>query len=44
MSIGCPGRPFATADPHLDDLLPAGDAAWNQGVGPYPGVPADSNM
>lgn len=33
MGIGCPGRPFATADPGLDDLLPADDAAWEQGVG-----------
>ena len=33
MSIGCPGRPFATADPRLDDLLPADDVAWDQGVG-----------
>ena len=32
MSIGCPGRPFATADPKLDDLLPADDATWDQGV------------
>lgn len=32
MSIGCPGRPFATADPKLDDLLPADDAAWDRGV------------
>ncbi|GFF86505.1 hypothetical protein IFM47457_07178 [Aspergillus lentulus] len=30
VSIGCPGRPFATADPRLDDLLPADDAAWDQ--------------
>ncbi|KAK4121917.1 hypothetical protein N657DRAFT_657437 [Parathielavia appendiculata] len=27
VSIGCPGRPFATADPALDNLLPADDAA-----------------
>ena len=33
MSIGCPGRPFATADPKSDDLLPADDTAWDQGVG-----------
>ncbi|KAF4225598.1 hypothetical protein CNMCM6457_008020 [Aspergillus fumigatiaffinis] len=32
VSIGCPGRPFATADPRLDDLLPADDAAWDQGT------------
>lgn len=33
MSIGCPGRPFATMDPGLDELLPADDAAWDQGAG-----------
>ncbi|AEO66360.1 uncharacterized protein THITE_2114411 [Thermothielavioides terrestris NRRL 8126] len=32
VSIGCPGRPFATADPSLDDLLPADDAAWDEGT------------
>nr|UYO77177.1 ACN38 fungal transcriptional regulatory protein [Trichoderma calamagrostidis] len=32
VSIGCPGRPFATADPRLDDLLPADDAAFDQGI------------
>jgi hypothetical protein len=32
VSIGCSGRPFATADPGLDDLLPADDALWDQGV------------
>ncbi|KAL6233543.1 hypothetical protein BDW75DRAFT_231903 [Aspergillus navahoensis] len=32
VSIGCPGRPFATADPRSDDLLPADDAAWDQGT------------
>ncbi|OQE46162.1 hypothetical protein PENCOP_c001G01587 [Penicillium coprophilum] len=32
VSIGCPGRPFATADPKLDDFLPANDAAWDQGT------------
>nr|UIK22900.1 transcriptional regulator [Trichoderma rhododendri] len=32
VSIGCPGRPFATADPRLDDLLPADDAAFDQGT------------
>jgi hypothetical protein len=30
--IGCPERPFTAADPTLDDLLPVGDAAWDQGV------------
>lgn len=33
VSIGCPGRPFATAQPKLDDLLPSDDAAWDDGVG-----------
>ncbi|OQD93160.1 hypothetical protein PENSOL_c034G00713 [Penicillium solitum] len=32
VSIGCPGRPFATADPKLDDYLPSDDAAWDQGT------------
>jgi hypothetical protein len=32
VSVGCPGRPFATADPGMDDFLPADDAAWDQGV------------
>ncbi|KAI1880165.1 hypothetical protein JX265_001786 [Neoarthrinium moseri] len=32
VSIGCPGRPLATADPSLDDLLPADDALWDQGI------------
>ena len=32
VSIGCPGRPFATADPRADDILPADDTAWDQGV------------
>ncbi|KAJ5288656.1 hypothetical protein N7478_001686 [Penicillium angulare] len=32
VSIGCPGRPFATPDPKLDDLLPADDAAWDRGI------------
>ncbi|KAJ6051196.1 hypothetical protein N7499_010559 [Penicillium canescens] len=32
VSIGCPGRPFVTADPRLDDFLPADDAAWDQGT------------
>ncbi|PYH95710.1 hypothetical protein BO71DRAFT_283287, partial [Aspergillus ellipticus CBS 707.79] len=32
VSIGCPGRPLATVDPRLDDLLPADDTAWDQGV------------
>lgn len=33
VSIGCPGRPLATREPTLDDLLPADDAQWDQGVG-----------
>ncbi|EED14623.1 fungal specific transcription factor, putative [Talaromyces stipitatus ATCC 10500] len=32
VSIGCPGRPFVTAEPELDELLPADDAAWDRGV------------
>ncbi|KAL7917750.1 hypothetical protein ACQKWADRAFT_274362 [Trichoderma austrokoningii] len=31
VSIGCPGRPFVTADPRLDDLLPVDDAAFDLG-------------
>ena len=34
VSIGCPGRPFATEDPKVDDLLPASCAAWDRGVRP----------
>lgn len=32
MSIGCLGRPFATADPKVNDLLLADDAVWDKGV------------
>ncbi|KAF2441019.1 hypothetical protein P171DRAFT_393830 [Karstenula rhodostoma CBS 690.94] len=32
VNIGCPGRPFATPEPALDDLLPADDAAWDDGI------------
>ncbi|KAE9376398.1 putative fungal-specific transcription factor [Stipitochalara longipes BDJ] len=32
LSIGCPGRPFATADPTIDDLLPSDDTLWDQGI------------
>ncbi|KIW40304.1 uncharacterized protein PV06_07511 [Exophiala oligosperma] len=32
VSIGCPGRPLATREPTLDDLLPADDAQWDQGI------------
>lgn len=32
MNIGCPGRPFVTAEPGLNDLLPADDAEWDRGV------------
>nr|POE63698.1 hypothetical protein CFP56_04601 [Quercus suber] len=32
VSIGCPGRPFATADPKLSDILPVNDEAWAEGV------------
>ncbi|KAF2111959.1 putative fungal-specific transcription factor [Lophiotrema nucula] len=32
VSIGCPGRPFATTEPRLEDVLPVDDDAWDQGV------------
>jgi hypothetical protein len=32
VSIGCPGRPFVTEDPALDDLFPVDDEAWDKGV------------
>ncbi|KAF3403264.1 hypothetical protein DPV78_003533, partial [Talaromyces pinophilus] len=32
VNIGCPGRPFATADPGLSDLLPADDEEWDRGI------------
>jgi len=32
LSIGCPGRPFATGNPRVHDPLPADDAAWDAGV------------
>ncbi|KAM0476127.1 hypothetical protein ACHAPX_006544 [Trichoderma viride] len=32
VSIGCPGRPFVTASPRLDDLLPVDDAAFDLGT------------
>ncbi|PMD49060.1 putative fungal-specific transcription factor [Hyaloscypha variabilis F] len=32
LSIGCPGRPFATTDPTIDDLLPSNDTLWDQGI------------
>ncbi|KAF7912691.1 uncharacterized protein EAF01_001712 [Botrytis porri] len=32
ISIGSPGRPFATSEPNLDDTLPCDDEAWNQGI------------
>ncbi|PYI01439.1 putative fungal-specific transcription factor [Aspergillus sclerotiicarbonarius CBS 121057] len=45
VSIGCPGRLFTTADPRLDDLLPANDAAWDQGIlGPDDCSPLSSPM
>jgi hypothetical protein len=34
LSIGCPGRPFATRTPELRDPLPSDDAAWDAGVSP----------
>ncbi|TGO70231.1 hypothetical protein BOTNAR_0002g00150 [Botryotinia narcissicola] len=32
VSIGSPGRPFATSEPNLDDRLPCDDEAWNKGI------------
>ncbi|KFZ05697.1 hypothetical protein V501_08118 [Pseudogymnoascus sp. VKM F-4519 (FW-2642)] len=32
ISIGSQGRLLSTAEPKLDDLLPADDAAWDQGI------------
>ncbi|KAH8812965.1 putative fungal-specific transcription factor [Xylogone sp. PMI_703] len=32
VSIGSPGRPLATTDPGLDDILPANDMAWDEGI------------
>ncbi|KAH8658451.1 putative fungal-specific transcription factor [Xylariales sp. PMI_506] len=32
VSIGCPGRPFVTEEPSMDDLLPTDDGAWDQGI------------
>ncbi|KAJ5925054.1 hypothetical protein N7454_007693 [Penicillium verhagenii] len=32
VSIGCPGRPFMTADPNINDVLPADDAEWDEGA------------
>ncbi|RFU29345.1 hypothetical protein B7463_g6992, partial [Scytalidium lignicola] len=32
LSIGSPGRPFATETPTLHDPLPADDSAWDMGV------------
>ncbi|KAF4951796.1 hypothetical protein F66182_18461, partial [Fusarium sp. NRRL 66182] len=32
VNIGCPGRPLATAEPEINDLLPADDAEWDQGI------------
>ncbi|CAI7596436.1 unnamed protein product [Penicillium pancosmium] len=31
VSIGSPGRPFATAEPRFDDIFPTDDASWNEG-------------
>lgn len=47
VSIGCPGRPLATVEPGLNDLLPADDAEWDRGVcltiTPLSVLPADSH-
>ncbi|KAH8703165.1 putative fungal-specific transcription factor [Talaromyces proteolyticus] len=32
VSVGCPGRPFATANPILEDYLPVDDKAWDEGI------------
>ena len=32
VSIGCPGRPFATEEPSLDELLPSCDTKWDRGL------------
>jgi hypothetical protein len=34
MNLGNPPRMLATADPGTDDILPADDMLWEQGVGP----------
>lgn len=36
LSIGSPGRPFATSSPSLHDPLPSDDAAWDAGVSLIP--------
>ncbi|OAG00549.1 uncharacterized protein CC84DRAFT_312207 [Paraphaeosphaeria sporulosa] len=32
VNIGCPGRPFAIPEPSRDELLPADDAKWDNGI------------
>lgn len=32
MAIGSPGRPFATAEPGIEEMLPGDDGAWDEGV------------
>ena len=34
VNLSVPGRTLATEEPHPDDLLPADDAAWDEGVTP----------
>ncbi|KAH8819056.1 hypothetical protein F5884DRAFT_759321 [Xylogone sp. PMI_703] len=34
VSLGCPGRPFASEDPQPEDSLPSDDALWDQGIMP----------
>ena len=32
MNLGCPERPMQAEEPELDDILPAQDDSWDQGV------------
>lgn len=32
VAIGSPGRPFATAEPGIEEMLPGDDGAWDEGV------------
>ncbi|RFU32899.1 hypothetical protein B7463_g3460, partial [Scytalidium lignicola] len=34
VSLGCPGRPFASEDPYPEDSLPSDDGLWDQGIMP----------
>jgi len=35
MNLGSPGRPMVAEEPELDDILPAKDDSWDQGVSWY---------